>query len=98
MSDQIDAATLTAQEVQVVARVPLRVEARLLALAAAIRVFERYPVIDRLTVTAGTTEVTVSRDEITRLLGPEGFAGVQELARYRTILADALQADSGGAA
>jgi hypothetical protein len=81
----------------VVTRVPLRIDARLLALAAAMRVFARYPVIDRLTVAAGTDEVAVSRDEVTRLLGPEGFAGIEDRARYRMILADALGADAGGA-
>lgn len=97
MSDQIEAVALAGQGVQVTAGVPLQVGARLLALAAAIRVFERYPVIDRLTVTAGTVEITVSRDEITRILGPEGFAGVSDPARYRTVLADALEAHTGGA-
>jgi hypothetical protein len=97
VSDQIEAVTLAGQTVLVAARVPLRVEARLLALGAAIRVFARYPVVERLIVNAGPAEAVVSRAEIAKVLGPAGFAGVEERARLRKILADALEATPGDA-
>jgi hypothetical protein len=68
-----------------------------LALAAAIRVFERYPVLARLTLTAGGSDVVVSRDEVTRLLGPDGFAPLKDRDRFRQVLARGLAREAGEA-
>ncbi len=94
MSEQIESVTIEGQAVHVTARPALGVEPRALAIAAAIRVFGRYAVLDRITLTVGSSEIGVSRDEITRLIGPEGFAPLQEPARYRQVVHDALRAHS----
>jgi hypothetical protein len=84
--EQLQAISIEGQHVRVTARGSLSVEPRLLALAAALRVFERYAVLDRLTLTAGDVEVAVSRELVNRLLGPEGFAALKDRTRYRQIL------------
>jgi hypothetical protein len=88
--DRIETVALEGQNLRVAAREPLGVDARLLALAAAIRVFERYPVLAQLTLTAGGSDVVVSRDEVTRLLGPDGFAPLKDRERFREVLARGL--------
>jgi hypothetical protein len=83
---QFQAISIEGQHVRVTARGSLSVEPRLLALAAALRVFARYAVLDRLTLTAGDVEVAVSREQVNRLLGPDGFAALKDRTRYRQIL------------
>ncbi len=95
MRDRLEAITLEGRTVRVTARDPLPVEPRVLAVAAAMRVFERYPVLTRLTLTVGDTEVSASREEVERLLGPEGFAALQDRDHWRRLLTDSLQAATG---
>ena len=92
MSEPIEAVALEGQTLRVIARLPLPVEPRTLAVAAAVRLFERYPVFDRLTLTVGSSETRVSRETISRVLGPGGFGPLKDPARYRQVLYDALQA------
>lgn len=91
MRERIEALALEGRTVRVTARDPLPVEPRVLALAAAIRVFERYPVLHRLTLTVGGTEATGSREEVERLLGPEGFSALKDRDRWQRLLAAGLQ-------
>ncbi|MGH7264706.1 MAG: hypothetical protein ACREMB_07600 [Candidatus Rokuibacteriota bacterium] len=93
MREQFQAISIDGQHVRVTARDRLSVEPRLLALAAALRVFERYAVLDRLTLTAGDVEVVVSREQVTRLLGPDGFAALKDRTRYRQILSQGTGAE-----
>jgi len=95
MRDRIEAVALEGQNLRVTAREPLGIEPRMLALAAAIRVFEQYVVLDRLTLTVGGNDVVVSREEVLRLLGPDGFAPLKDRERFRQLLARALQPDGG---
>jgi hypothetical protein len=95
MRDRIEAVALEGQTLHVTVREPLGVEPRLLALAAAIRVFEQYPVLDRLVLGAGGEETVVSRDEVHRLLGPEGFAPLKDRERFRQILGRTLASNGG---
>jgi hypothetical protein len=88
----IESLAVTGQAVRVTAREPLRVEPRVLAVVAAIRVFERYPVFDRLTLSAGSVEISISRQEVNGLLGPDGFASLRERGRAREIVASAIRA------
>ena len=92
MSEPIEAVALEGQTVRVAARRPLAVEPRTLAMAAAIRLFARYPVFDRLTLAVGSTETRISRETVRRVLGPGGFGALKDPARYRQVLYDALQA------
>lgn len=91
MRERIEALALEGRTVRVTARDPLPVEPRVLALAAAMRVFERYPVLHRLTLTVAGAEVTASREEVERLLGPEGFSALKDRDRWRRLLAEGLQ-------
>jgi hypothetical protein len=93
MRDRIEVVVLEGQHLRVTAREPLGIEPRLLALAAAIRVFEQYPVLDRLTLTTGETDVVVSREEVHRLVGPDGFAPLADRDRFRQLLTRAVAAD-----
>jgi hypothetical protein len=88
--DRIETVALEGQNLHVAAREPLGVEPRLLALAAAIRVFERYPVLTQLTLSVASRDVVVSRDEVLQLLGPEGFAPLNDRERFRQVLARGL--------
>lgn len=95
MRDRIEAVTLDGPTVHVTARDPLPVEPRTLALAAAMRVFDRYRALTRLMLTVGEVRVSASRDEIERLLGPEGFAALKDQDRWRALLKDGLRAVAG---
>lgn len=97
MREQIDGVALEGQRLRVTARRPLPVEPSTLALATAIRVFEHYPILDRLTLTISDeeTEVTFTREEIERLLGPAGFAALKAWGGWRQVLARAVQAHAG---
>jgi hypothetical protein len=97
MRDRIEAVTLEGQTLRVTAREPLGIEPRTLALAAAIRVFEQYAALDRLTLTVAGNEVVVSRAEVLRLIGPDGFTPLKDRERFRQLLARALSPDDGEA-
>jgi hypothetical protein len=95
MRDRIEVVVLEGQHLRVTAREPLGLEPRLLALAAAIRVFEQYPIVDRLTLTTGGGDIAVSREEVHRLVGPDGFAPLKDRDRFRQLLTRALAGEGG---
>jgi hypothetical protein len=95
MRDRIEAVVLEGQHLRVTAREPVGVEPRMLALAAAVRAFEQYPVLDRLTLTVSGSEVVIGRDEVHRLLGADGFGPLRDRERFRQFLTRALAADDG---
>jgi len=90
MRQLIEAVALAGQSVRVTARDPLPVDIRALAVAAAIRVFERYPALDGLTLTVGSQAVALSRQEVERLLGPDGFARLKDREAARELLERAI--------
>jgi hypothetical protein len=92
--EYIDAVTLDGLTLRVAARGPASVEPRTLAVATAIRAFERYPILERVVLTMGTAEFGVSRDTVQRLLGPGGFGAIREWGRWRQVLARVVQAYS----
>lgn len=96
MREQVEGLTLEGTTLRVAVREPLPVDLPTLAVATAIRVLDRYAVLDRVTVTAPATEVSLTRDEVERLLRPEGFAALREWGRWRQVLARAVQAYTGG--
>ena len=95
MRHVIEAVALEGQNVHVTARDPLPVAARALAVAAAIRVFQRYPALDRLTLAPGEARVTVSRQDVERLLGPDGFARLKDRDGAREMLERAIRDFAG---
>lgn len=93
MREQIDAVTIEGPTLRVVTREPLPVEPGTLLVATAIRAFERYPVLNGLVLAiGGRAEISISREQVERLLGPAGFASLREWGRWRQILAHAVQA------
>jgi hypothetical protein len=95
MRQLIEGVALEGQSVRVTARDPLPVGFRALAVAAAIRVFERYTALDRVTLSAGNDQITVSREDVDRLLGPEGFARLKDREAARQVLERAIQDFTG---
>src|SRR5262245_50077794 len=95
MRDRIEAVVLEGQHLRVTAR-EVGVEPRMLALATAVRAFEQYPVLDRVTVTVDGTEVAIGREEVHRLLGAEGFGPLRDRERFRQFLLRAVTPDDGG--
>jgi hypothetical protein len=89
--EQIEAVTIDGRALRVSVREPLRVEQHVLALATALRVFQRYPVFDELTLVVGRSETRLSRQEIERLLGPKGWRAVLERRRWPQTLARVVQ-------
>ncbi len=95
MRHLIEAVALQGQNIRVTARDLLPVEPRALAVAAAIRVFDRYPALDRLTLTAGSQEITLSRQDVDRLLGPDGFERLKDRDGAREVLERAIREFAG---
>ena len=65
----------------------LPVEASTLAAATAIRVFDRYTVIDRVIIVTGADKVSLSRGEVEHLLRSENLAGLDGKQRWRHAVA-----------
>jgi hypothetical protein len=95
MRQLIEAVTLEGQQVRVSARHPLPVAPRVLAIAAAIRVLERYAALDRLTLAVGEVQVDISRADVDRLLGPEGLAQLKDRDGAREVLERAIREFAG---
>jgi|RhiMetdeSRZDD1v2_1073273.scaffolds.fasta_scaffold235059_3 hypothetical protein len=95
MKQLVEAVTLEGQTVRVNARAPLPVAAKALAIAAAIRVLDRYPALDRLALSVGGADITVTRQEVEQLLGPEGFSGLKDRDTAREVLERAIREYAG---
>jgi hypothetical protein len=87
----IDSISLAGSTLQVTAPEPLPADRITLAVASAIRVFERFPALDRLILAGSDGEVPMTRANIERLLAPEGFAALQDRGRWPQVLARAVQ-------
>lgn len=95
MRQLIEAVALEGAEARVTVRDPLPVAPRALAAAAAIRVLDRYPALDGLTLAVGETRMTISRQDVERLLGPEGLARLKEPDGGRELLERAVREFAG---
>jgi hypothetical protein len=91
MKQLIKAVALEGQSVRVTARDPLPMDVRALAVAAAIRVLERYSALDGVTLAVGSQEITLSRQDVDRLLGPDGFARLKDQEAARELLERAIR-------
>jgi hypothetical protein len=95
----VDAVSLEGSALCVSAPDSVPAERDTLALASAIRVFDRFPVLDVLVLAGGEREVTITRADVERALAPEGFAALRDRGRWPQVLARAVQqhgADNGG--
>lgn len=61
-----------------------------LAVALALRLLARYPVVDRVVLGDHATEVGFTREQIERLLHPEGFAALDIPGGWSDTLARAM--------
>jgi hypothetical protein len=91
MKAWVDAISLAGSTLRVTAPEPLPADRGTLAVASAIRVFERFPALDGLVLAGGDGEVSVTRATIERLLSPDGFAALQDRSRWPQVLARAVQ-------
>jgi hypothetical protein len=87
----VDAVSLVGPALRVTAPGRLPAEQDTLAVATAIRVFERFQALADLTLAGEDGDVTLTRDEVERLLAPEGFAALRERGRWPQLLARAVQ-------
>ena len=95
MRSWIDAVTLVGSTVRVTVPSPLPAERDTLAVASALRLFERFPALDRLVLVADGSEVALARDDVERLLAPEGLPALQDRGRWPQVLARAVQRHLG---
>jgi hypothetical protein len=86
----VEAVSLAGPILRVLAPGPLPAERDTLAVATAIRVFERFQALDDVVLAGADGEVTVTRGDVERLLAPEGFAGLRERGRWPQVLARAV--------
>jgi hypothetical protein len=91
----VDSVSLAGSTLQVTAPDPLPAERETLAVATAIRVFDRFPALDRLVLVGGGGEASLTRADVERLLAPQGFAALRDRGRWPQVLSRALQRYGG---
>lgn len=91
MKAWVDAVSLAGSTLRVTASEPLPAERDTLAVASAIRVFERFPALHGLVLVSGSGEVSLARACVERLLAPDGFAALRDRGRWPQVLARAVQ-------
>jgi hypothetical protein len=69
----------------------LPAERATLAVASALRVLDRFPALDGLTLASGGVEVTLRRVDVERLLAPDGFPALGDRGRWPQVLARAVR-------
>jgi hypothetical protein len=74
MKNLIESLALEGTALTVALAPALPVDARTLTAATAIRVFDRYPVIDRVIMVTGANKISLSREQVERLLRSETLA------------------------
>jgi hypothetical protein len=98
----IDTVTLAGSTLRVTVPEPMPADRDTLAVASAIRLFERFPALDVLVLAGGGGEVALSRADVERLMAPEGLESLRDRGRWPLVLARAIQrhlgagAESGG--
>lgn len=91
MKAWVEAVSLGGSTLRVTAPDPLPAERNTLAVASAIRVFERFQALDTLVLAGGAADVRVTRADVEILLAPDGFVAVRDRGRWPQVLARALQ-------
>lgn len=91
MKAWVDGVSLAGSTLRVTASEPLPAGRDTLAVASAIRVFERFPALDGLVLVRGGGEVSLARDGVERLLAPDGFAALRDRGRWPQVLARAVR-------
>jgi hypothetical protein len=87
--------TLVGATVRVTVPSPVPADRDTLAVASALRLFERFSALDGLVLVADGDEVSLARADVERLLAPDGFPALQDRGRWPQVLARAVQRFSG---
>ncbi len=100
MRSWIGAVSLSGSTLRVSVPEPLPADGHALAVAGAIRVFERFPALVDFVLITGAGEMTLARADVERLLAPEGWLALEDRGRWPEVLTRAVQryagADAGG--
>ena len=91
MKAWVETVSLAGSTLRVTAPDPLPADRGTLAVASAIRVFERFAALDDLVLAGNDHEVSVTRADVERLLAPDGFAALRDRSRWPQVLARAVQ-------
>jgi hypothetical protein len=91
MKSWIESISLSGSTLRVSVAEPWPAHRDTLAVASAIRVFERFPALDGLVLAAGGDIVSLGRSEVEGLLAPEGWPALQDRGRRSQVLARAVQ-------
>lgn len=91
MRERIESVMLEGASLRVTARPPLPGERPVLAVATAMRVLARFPVIREVVIVSDGSEMRVSREQIERILQPEGFTALRDPGRRRELTERAVQ-------
>ena len=91
MRELIESVTIEGTALTVALSPTLPVDVPTLAVATAIRALDRYPVLDRVTVRSGSTEIGLSRGEVEQLVQPDDVVAAGEPDRLRHVLARAVE-------
>lgn len=97
MRARVEAVTIEATRIAARVRVAGGADAATLAVATALRLFARYPVVDRFTLTGHGADLEVSRAQAEAWLAPDGLAAVNEPAGWAEAVARAVTAFRSGA-
>ncbi len=87
MRGLIESLALEGTALTVTLALTLPVDGRTLTAATAIRVFDRYPVIDCVTIVTGANVVSLSREQFEHLLPSENPATLDGQQRWRHAVA-----------
>jgi hypothetical protein len=87
----LDSVSLAGSTLRVSAPEPLPADRSTLAVASAIRVFERFAALDELVLLCSEGEVSLVRTDVERLLAPDGFAALRDRGRWSGVLARAVR-------
>ncbi len=87
MRGLIESLALEGSALTVTLALTLPVDGRTLTAATAIRVFDRYPVIDRVIIVTGADKVSLFREQVEHLLRSETLAGLDGKQRWRHAVA-----------
>lgn len=86
MTTLVESVRIDGTEITLTLRPPNNSDWQALAAAAAIRLLESYPVIQRVVFKWGTGVFRTSRAHVEQLLHPDGFAAIANRARWQDIV------------
>jgi len=86
MTTLVESIRFKGTEITLTLRPPNHSDWHALAAAAAVRILESYPVVQRVVLNWGTGVFRTSRAHVEQLLHPDGFAAIANRARWQDIV------------